>query len=354
MKKKIEVFFKTLFLKVFLLFMPAKKSTEIPVLTADDKILLVRLNRIGDALVTSAFIEQLRKHTPAQIHVLADSKNYFVFKQIPAVNNIYVMLKNRKDYLTLLERLRQEQYKVIVDLHDDVSTTASLIIAKLQAPFKFGLEKKNSRIFTATTPKLDSTSTHVIERNLELLKLFGFSPDRAAAGIHYLPEPASIEKAEEFMQKRFPEKKFTVGVNISAGSEARFWGIRKYQEFVKFLKNYNINIVLLSTSRDLKHAFRIYNERDKIFYTPSFDEFAAIMSKIDLLFSPDTATVHLAAIYKLPVFGIYVKYATEDMIWYPYGCDFDCVVTREPTLQNVTVNEVIAKFKPFLEKYLVS
>jgi len=78
------------------------------------------------------------------------------------------------------------------------------------------------------------------------------------------------------------------------------------------------------------------------------------MSKIDMLFSPDTATVHLAAIYKVPVFGIYVKYNTEDMIWYPYGCDFDCVITKEPTVQNLSFNDVIAKFKPFLEKYLVS
>ncbi len=352
--KKIELFFKNLLLRIFLLFSTAKKSSDIPVLKADDKILLVRLNRIGDALVTSSFIEQLRSHTEAQIHVLADSKNYFVFKRIPAVNNIFVIRKNIEDYKTLFKMMRKENFKVIVDLHDDVSTTTSLIIAKLYAPYKFGLEKENARIFTATVPKLDSSSTHVIERNLELLKLFGITPNRSTAGIQYSPEPVSLEKAEEFMQKRFDAKKFTLGVNISAGSEARFWGIQKYQQFIRFLEQYNINVVLLSTTRDLNHAFRIYSERNKIYYTPSFDEFAAIMSKIDMLFSPDTATVHLAAIYKVPVFGIYVKYNTEDMIWYPYGCDFDCVITKEPTVHNVSFNEVIAKFKPFLEKHLVS
>lgn len=352
--KKIELFFKNLLLRIFLLFSSAKKSSEIPVLQANDKILLVRLNRIGDALVTSAFIEQLRSHTKAQIHVLADSKNYFVFKRIPAVNNIYVIRKNLEDYKTLFKMLRKEEYKVIVDLHDDVSTTTSLLISKLHAPYKFGLEKENSTIFTATIPKLDSSSTHVIERNLELLKLFGITPDRSKAGIHYSPEPASLEKAGDFIRKRFDAKKFTLGVNISAGSEARFWGIAKFQKLIKFLEQYNINVVLLSTTRDLRHAFRISDTREKIYYTPSFDEFAAIMSKLDMLFTPDTATVHLAAIYKVPVFGIYVKYNTDDMIWYPYGCDFDCVITKEPTVHNVSFNDVIAKFKPFLEKYLVS
>ena len=352
--KKLELIFKSLLLRLFILFSSAKKSNDVPVLHPDDKILLVRLNRIGDALVTSAFIEQLREHTQAQIHVLADTKNYFVFTRIPAVNSVYVMRKNLTDYRALIKMLAWENYKVIVDMHDDVSATASMLIAKLKAPYKFGLEKANKRIFTATTSKLDSTSTHVIERNLELLRLFGFTPDRAAAGIHYEPEPAALKKANEFMRKHFDENKFTVGVNISAGSDARFWGIRPYQALVEFLKGYDVNIVLLSTTRDLKHAFRIYSEREKIYYSPSFDEFAAVISKMNLLFSPDTATIHLAAIYKIPVFGIYVKYATEDMIWYPYGCDFDCVITKEPTLRNVPVKEVLDKFKPFLEKYLVS
>ena len=73
-----------------------------------------------------------------------------------------------------------------------------------------------------------------------------------------------------------------------------------------------------------------------------------------MLFSPDTATIHLASIHKKPVFGIYVQYNTDDMVWSPYRSDFDCVITKEPTLENVKFEDVILKFEPFLQKYLKS
>jgi len=81
-----------------------------------------------------------------------------------------------------------------------------------------------------------------------------------------------------------------------------------------------------------------------------FDTFAAGISKLNFLFTPDTSVVHIASIYKIPVFGLYVKYNTQDMIWSPYNTEFDCIVTEEPTLKNISFEEVINKFIPFLER----
>ena len=350
--KKIEKLTKPLLLNLALLFSRKPESTGKLELSPNDKILLIRLNRIGDALVTTSFIEQLKEQTSCTIHVLADEKNYFVFSKVPSVSKTIIFRKGWQELRSLLKTLRAENYKVIVDLHDDVSTTVSMVILQLAVPFKFGLKKQNSKIFTATIPKPDASITHVVDRNLELLKLFGITPDRTKAGIKYYPAPSAITKAAEFIKNRFPEKKFTLGINISAGDNARFWGAAHYRELIKFLKQYDVNIIILSTTRDLVNAFRIYEDRSKIFYTPSFDEFAAIMSQLDMLFSPDTATIHLAAIYKIPVFGLYVKYQTNDIIWSPFGSDFSCVITEQPNLLDVTVEEVLEKFKPFLEKYL--
>ena len=50
--------------------------------------------------------------------------------------------------------------------------------------------------------------------------------------------------------------------------------------------------------------------------------------KLDFLITPDTSVVHIASIKKIPIFGLYVKYNTDDMIWSAYNCDFEAVVTR--------------------------
>ena len=69
-----------------------------------------------------------------------------------------------------------------------------------------------------------------------------------------------------------------------------------------------------------------------------------------MLFTPDTSIVHIASAFCKPVFGIYVKYNTKDKIWSPYKSSFDCIITQNPTLENVRFESVIERFIPFLKK----
>jgi len=350
MTKKIELFFKSLFLKILIGSAQKKTENKLPVITPQTKVLFIRLNRIGDALVTTPLIAQVKEKTGCMVDILADQKNYFVFQNLPVKQNVFVYRKGLKALRELIVDLNGRKYDIVVDTHDDVSFTVGLIVRLVRAPYKFALHKMNAALFTHTVPKPDPEKVHVVERIMQLTSLFGFPPDLQSARVVYEPLAASKQKAADFIAKRFPGENFIVGINISAGSEARFWGRERYQKLVKALHEKGIAIVLLSTTRDLKHAFMIYEEREKIFYTPKFDEFAAIMAHLNLLFSPDTSTVHLASIYGVPVFGLYVKYQTKDMIWSPFGSNFDCVVTEEPTLVNMSFDKVFPRFMDFLEK----
>ena len=72
---------------------------------------------------------------------------------------------------------------------------------------------------------------------------------------------------------------------------------------------------------------------------------------VDLLITPDTSIVHVASAFKIPVFGLYVKYQTNDHIWSPFNSPFECVITEEATLQNVSLDSVKSKLIPFFENY---
>jgi ADP-heptose:LPS heptosyltransferase len=71
-----------------------------------------------------------------------------------------------------------------------------------------------------------------------------------------------------------------------------------------------------------------------------------------LLITPDTSVIHLASAYSVPVFGLYVHFNTDEMIWKPYNSDFECVITKERTLDSIYYEEVERKLKIFLEKHL--
>lgn len=351
--KELEIALKNLLLTLYLSFHSAKKIQSLPNFTRESKILFVRLNRIGDALVTTPLLHLVKKEIGCKVVVLADSKNYFTFKNSSFVDQIIIFQKGAKGFRETLKLLNQMEFDAVVDLHDDVSATVSLLISKLKVPIKIGLQKSNETIFTHTIQRLEQSSSHVIERLMMIAKIFSLNYDLSECNVHYNPLPHSIQKIEEYINKNFNRDKIIIGVNISAGSDARFWGVNNYKKLIDFLKSYDVQVLLLSTTRDLRSAMSILpDNQGHIFYTPVFDEFAAIITKIDLLFSPDTATIHLASVAKIPVFGIYVKYNTDAQIWSPFQSPFDCVITEEQTLINVSFEEVKSKFKPFLEKYI--
>lgn len=346
--KKIEIILRRFLIRLLLLFSVRKTEVKQPHFTSDSKILFIRLNRIGDALVTTPLLHQIKKNIGCSIYVLADKKNHFVFNNCPDIDEVIVYEK-KAGIRTINKFIRENNIETIVDLHDDVSTTVSFIVRFTITKYKLGLKKINEKLYTNTVKRLDATKHHVIERALEFTKLFGFQPDYSNAKISYKIKKSSSEFAEK--QLKNLKGKFLFGVNITAGSDARFWGVDNFKQLIKLISGYNINFVLFTTESKLADAKQIADE--KFIYPPTkdFDIFAAGISKLDMLITPDTSVVHIASMVKMPVFGIYVHYNTDEMIWSPYQTDFDCVITKEANLKNVTFEEVKMKFIPFFEKH---
>jgi ADP-heptose:LPS heptosyltransferase len=357
--KKIEYIFKNLLLKLLIFFSSfrsrPRSNKEVK------KILFIRLNKIGDALVTTPLLHMVKSELNCIVYVLADRKNYFVFENNPSIDRVIIHHKSIKGIIDAVKLVSDENIDTIVDLHDDVSTTVSFIVALSKASNKFGLEKENKKIYTGTIPKPDPKSSHVVYRIMEIGKLLGVCPparEDKNITIHYYPRDEAVKNAEQYIKKRFRENKFMIGVNISAGSKSRFWGVQNFRMLLNFLSDYDVYCLVLCSPSDLYLANEITsrilpgNREIPFFYSPVFDDFASIMSKLNLLFTPDTAAIHLASINRLPVFGIYVQYKTDNIIWSPLNSDFEYVKTNEPTLKNISFNEVLEKFQPFLEKHI--
>jgi ADP-heptose:LPS heptosyltransferase len=350
MTKKVEIFLKRIILKLLLLFSKRRTSSQKPVVTAESKVLFIRLNRIGDALVTTPLLQQIKQKTSCSVFVLADKKNHFIFEHCPHVDEIVIYEKGLKGLQKVKSFIKKNKIDTIVDIHDDVSTSVSFIIYTAATKQIFGLKKKNEKLYTHTVSRLNSSNHHIIERTLELAKLFGLNPYYQSAKVDYQINQKSIEVAETYM-KRFSDK-FILGINITAGSKARFWGIKNYKELITLLGNYSIKYIVFTDEDYFNDAKQITDEKN--IYPPSkdFDIFAAGISKLNMLFTPDTSVVHICSEFRIPLFGLYVKYKTNDMIWSPYNTEFESIITEDSTLKNVTFNEVINKFIPFLEKHL--
>ncbi len=348
--KKLEVFFRKVLLRILLLVNPPAKKSSSSEYNSQSRVLFIRLNRIGDALVSTPLLRNIKEKLGCKIFVLADRKNKAAFYNNPDIDELFIFKKGLRGIFEVIRLIKDRNIDTVVDLHDDVSTTVSFIVALCGARNKLALGKWNNKIYTRTIPKPNPAEVHIVDRILSLSKILGIDYAVNDANIVYRPEEVSKVKAEEFLNKKFTDKKYLLGINISAGSEARYWGNENFNRLINFLKNYKINYIVMSSPDDFEKTKNISEEN--CFSSTKYDEFAGMISRLDMLFTPDTAAVHLASAFNVPVFGIYVKYNTTDMIWSPYASEFEYVVTGEPNLNNVKFEEVINKFKPFLEKHL--
>ncbi len=347
--KKVELIIKNVLLRLLLFIYHAPKSDDKLILTPETKILFVRLNRIGDALVTTPLISAVKKYSNCQIHILADKKNHFVFSNNPSIDLVHIFKKGVKGIFEFRKIVKSEKYDVIIDLHDDVSTTVSFLIALSGVQHRIGLKKENYRIYSDTIQKLDPTKNHVIDRLMVLAKLLSVPFSKEEINVVYNPKPESISKVKQFISDKFTSLNYLVGINISAGSQARFWGVERFKSVIEYFQKFNVSIVVIAAEKDVEFASQISEGKIPIFCDPDFDKFAAFISQLNFLFTPDTSIVHLASAYNVPLFGLYVKYKTDDVIWYPYRSDYECVVTEEPNFNNLDFDEIKEKFYNFFE-----
>jgi len=350
--KNLERLFKKFLLGILLSIKPVLKNTPLRKFNSESSLLFIRLNRIGDALVSTPLLDQVKGKLGCKVYVLADKKNHFIFHNNPSIDKVMIFDKKLKSFLSINDIIRKHNIDAIVDLHDDVSTTVSFLIALASVKYKFGLEKPNHSIYSHTVERLNPSKHHVVDRILKLSELLSFFPDYEKIRVKYYPTEIELSEANKILSQNNPENKKIVGINISAGSNARFWGVEKYKKLAALLKDYSINYILFCSPADINLA-KIIDDSENIYPTSdNFSIFAAGIMNIDLLVTPDTSAVHLASIKSIPVFGLYVRYKTDDMIWSPYNTKFDYVVTEEPTLENISFEEVKTKLLPFLETTL--
>lgn len=348
--KEIEIYLRKFLLSLYLFFKKnEKKQTELKI-SKEDKILLVRLNRIGDALVTTHVIKHIKEHSGCEIHVLADRKNFFIFENDKNVDKTFIFPRKLKEIKILQEEINNSNYLALFDLHDDVSTSASLFIGMLNIENKIAYDKKTRKLFTHLVPYLDPKKHHIIERYSQFLDYLKIPYNRDEIRVNYQPTEEASNYAENLVNNLFEEKKILVGINISAGSEARFWGIERYKELISYFSKYDVNILLFAAPTDIEKAKKIIDNEKLISAGPTFDRTTAVIKQLDFLFSPDTSVVHIASGFNIPVFGIYIHYNTDNVVWYPYNTKHELVVTEKPTLNELAFDTVINKLKIFFEQ----
>lgn len=318
-------------------------------LNGKKRILIVRLGKIGDIIIASSVFYAWKKLFPENhITLVTLDKNKDVLKYNKDLDKIH-FVKNRVMLLLRIIKLRGENFDLLVDLNDDPSTTSNLLkkYTKVKTTVGFKFSKMNNPDVSIDQPP--KTKTHIIERVKALLKILNDNFNNyELKPILYLGENESRRVAEEIQKYR--DNKKIISINISAGAPIRYWPEKKWIELINRItaNSTDWKFIILSEKRDnQKKGLIQFQVDDKIIIPAAFNSFqhyAACIKNSDVLITPDTAAVHIASAFDVPVIAIYPSYEWNFKSWQPLSSHFRSIKSNEENISNVSVEEVYQSF----------
>lgn len=308
-------------------------------------IAFLRPGRLGDLLVATPLFHALKSEKPEiAITVICSQYNSILIKHSTDVDTVKVVnFHSIRAMIGLYKWICRNQIDVTIDLTPGFSRTSTLLSYFLRMSNKrtAGMHKGEvARFFDINT---EVYGLHIIERNRILLetvlqyqfKSTDFHPLLYSTDKH-------VSGAAEFTNQ-IGSNRLIIGINLSAGRKERQWEFDNYMKLASLIRQHyceSVEVILFAHGLQRQWAEEI-GRSVGFLVAPSTDILttAEILRSCKLLFTPDTAFLHLASAVRVPVVGIYHT-AGENLIrWRAYG-----VLTRElVSCHAEDVNEISAE-----------
>ena len=301
------------------------------------RILILAQEKFGDAILLVPLLGQLQDTFPhIHVDVLCSRYNKPFFTSLPYIRDA---IPYRGEYRLLRHHLSHNIYDVFYNHKDHPSFTANRIAERVDARVKVCLSHpKHNQYYNHILP--NRKDAHIVEKNGELLRPFGVAfplPNR-------LPIPPSV--IEQARLPALPDKHLILSINLSSGGKHRRWPLDNWLLLLErlFETDPTTRILLFAMLTETQDAERLKSTFGENVIYPltarSLYEAAAFIRQSDMLISPDTALVHVAAATGIPVTGLYTCDERSMRQFAPYGVPHRIVQSDTWTLEGITPDSV--------------
>jgi ADP-heptose:LPS heptosyltransferase len=346
---KIKKYFETILLKIITNIFRKDKSKALISLNQNSNILIIIFGNRSEALLTTPLIRIIKKNTNSNITILSSDENFNVFNYNTDVTNNIVAKNKFREIFIHLYKISKLNFGLVVSCDEIFSQNAILYTSLIKSKYKIGFKYICDKIFTHLIEKQNQVSTHYVDRKLKLCEFFNFPIDKSNLNLIYSPSKDAEETVDKFLLSVFDSKKMLFLLNISFNNSNLFWGEDNFRRLIRYIKNYDVNIIISSSEKDILLADNISSGKEKIYLTDDFDKFAALVSKVNFVFTPNSFVLQLSAVFKKPVFCLFEQNSDNELIQVPYRSDFDFILSENNDLSDLHFGKVLNAFIPYFD-----
>jgi len=302
------------------------------------KILIIKFRNIGDVLLSTPLISNLRSIYPdSSIDFALNKGCEDMVSNNPDINNIIIYDRPRIKQLSIFSQLKEEikfsrnirrnSYDMVINLTEGERGAQLALLSgakvKLGFPVRKGLLSK-VKIFDKLGD--DKKWQHTVEKDLQFINLLGKEIVNKEVKIYW------SSTVEQKIDKILADNKIGQFVHIHPVSRWMFkcWEDERMASVIDYLQQDKGLKVIITGAPVKKELERI----DKILILCktkpvdlsgklTLNHLACLSSKAKLFFGVDTAPMHMAAAANTPVIALFG--ASFPVIWGPWNNDSDKV-----------------------------
>lgn len=284
-----------------------------------ESILVIRLRELGDTLLTTPLLRQLRRlHPQARINVLCQKTNHCILEHNPHVDHTIVLSPRAPahDFLAVSLGLRRQRYDMIVDVQ---SLPKTALIARLAGGReRLGYHKRGWRNrLCYTRPYRPEQFEYAARQHLRLLQ--DERVDLDDVGLDFPVAPEMEAEADAFCRRYFRGPVAAIFPVCRFGY--RDWDRDKTAAVADRLANLGLQPWLVygpgqeDAARDI--ASRMQRKPVHKYTMPSFAMLRAIFARCELFFGNDGGPKHAAVAAGIPTVTVYRP--EQAVGWAPTG-----------------------------------
>lgn len=277
-----------------------------------EKILIIRPNfRLGNALISTPVIDAFRKRFPsARIDYLATDKTFPLLQQRP-IDHFYLLSRSAIlrpwKCVTLLRRLRAQRYDLAVQVSGG-STSGFIVTQLIGARYSMGSRKGHQRWYSI---EAEGKSSHAYDAIINLTHQLGVAcRNRPLLQLTKQERSQAMTKIRQLTSLHSDHPSDTDFIAIFVGGhQNKRWPLAFWLMLIDAMEAHKIRYVVFLGPEEFRLLAPIEQRLKSSLYGSlcpplPIRHFAAVLERAQLLVTPDSGPMHLAAALDVPTISL--------------------------------------------------
>ena len=270
------------------------------------KILVIKLRAIGDVLLSTPLLENLKKEYPhLKIDFLCEQFAADVLIGNPWLNDVVKFNRKTESGLALIRRVRSRRYDMVIDLFGNPRTA---LISRLSgARYRIGFPFRGRAYAYNHLVHPRGGEVHNVDFNLDVLKYC--SVPIISKAPHFPLSDNDRKFSDDWIQSINLKGKKIIGINAGGGWYTKRWSLDKFASLADKIKQTTGYEILLfwgpGEDEQAKKIASLMHQQCFMIPSTTLKQMGALLNHCSYLVTNDSGPMHISASLGIPTLGLF-------------------------------------------------